>query len=81
VNATQPTNPYREAIQELATSRGYSVEELAARLQEADPEVTLEDLTDWPRYGLGDTLNEVLGMSEEEQLRVVRSLRDTVLQR
>ncbi len=44
MNATQPTNPYREAIQELAASRGYSVEELAARLREVDPEITLEDL-------------------------------------
>ena len=53
MNTTQRINRYQEVLQELAASRGYSVEELAERVRQVEPDVTLEDLTNWTRCVLG----------------------------
>jgi hypothetical protein len=53
MNTTQRINRYQEVMQELAASRGYSVEELAERVRQVEPDVTLEDFTTWTRCVLG----------------------------
>ncbi len=64
-------------MQELTSSRGYSVEELAERVRQVEPDVTLEDFTNWTRRVLGTTLGEVFGLTEVEKLQIVGALNET----
>ena len=77
MNTTQRINRYQEVMQELAASRGYSVEELAERVRQVEPDVTLEDFTNWTRCVLGTTLGEVISLTEVEKLQIVGALKET----
>lgn len=77
MNTTQRINRYQEVMQELAASRGYSVEELAERVRQVEPDVTLEDFTNWTQRVLGTTLGEVISLTEVEKLQIVGALKET----
>lgn len=64
-------------MQELAASRGYSVEGLAERVRQVEPDVTLEDFTNWTQRVLGTTLGEVISLTEVEKLQIVGALKET----
>lgn len=63
-------------MQELTSSRGYSVEELAERVREVEPDATLEDFTNWTRCVLGTTLGEVISLTDVEKLQIVGALKE-----
>ena len=77
MNTTQRINRYQEVMQELAASRGYSVEGLAERVRQVEPDVTLEDFTNWTQRVLGTTLGKVISLTEVEKLQIVSALKET----
>ena len=71
MNAT--SNPYREYLRELAESRGLDgVEELVERLRDAGHSETARTLLGeaGPEGYFGRDLDDVLGLSEVEKMRV-----------
>lgn len=71
----QRTEDYRDVLEELAISRGFSsAEELAEEVVEVDPGYSTRDILEAGHGGFGAPLDKVLGMSEEEKVRLTRSL-------
>lgn len=69
------TNPYRDVFEDLARSRGMSADELAHRAAALDPEHTPEEFLQRPPGGFGTTLDRILGMDQEEKLRLSEAFR------
>jgi hypothetical protein len=71
------TEDYRDALEDLANSRGLSgAEELARRVVEADPDYSVRGVLEGNAGGLGEVLDEVLDPppTEEERVRLVRAM-------
>ena len=63
-------------VEGLARSRGYtSLKEVAGAVNATTgQDYTGEELVEWPRYGFGRDLDELLHFSEEEKLRLTRAV-------
>jgi len=66
------TNPYRDVLEDLACSRGFSGADELAR------QVGVEDLEN-PTRGSGAQVDRVLGLSDDERLRLAEAFGRTFL--
>jgi hypothetical protein len=66
---------YRDVLEELAISRGFSgAEELAEEVVKVGPDYTERDILEAGHGGFGIPLDRVLEMTEEEKVRLTHSL-------
>ncbi len=66
----QRTEDYRDVLEDLARSRGFSgAEELARRVAEVDPDYTARDILEANLGGFGVPLDKVLGATGSARTR------------
>jgi hypothetical protein len=71
---------YRDVLEDLAKSRGLSgAEELARRAHAVDPACEVRLLLEDPPGGYGRVLDQILGLGEEEKVRLASSFAWTFL--
>jgi hypothetical protein len=72
------TTPYRQVLDDLAHSRGFSgAEELAERAAEEMQGTTPRDVLENPPAYLGVALDTVLRLTEEEKVRLTDAFMST----
>ncbi len=71
----QRTEDYRDVLEDLASSRGFSgAEELARRVVEVDPDYTEREILEAGVGGFGPALSKVIDATEEERVRISNAL-------
>lgn len=76
----ETTADYRDVLEGLAHSRGFSgAEEVARRAVELDPSFTVRELLEAPPGGFDSALDAVLHMNEEEKVLITRAFSKTFM--
>ena len=76
----EPTNAYRDVLEDLASSRGYSsADALASRVVATNPHFGVREILEAPPGGFGTAIDRVVALREVERRRLADAFRRTFL--